>query len=57
MSSKIAKYTSVRKKLIDFQRKFSRGHGLIADGRDMGSVIFPSADLKIFLTASVVGRR
>ena len=52
-SSKIAKYTSVRKKFIDFQRKFSRGHGLIADGRDMGSVIFPSADLKIFLTASV----
>ena len=52
-SSKIAKYRLVRKRLVDFQRKFSRGHGLIADGRDMGSVIFPSADLKIFLTASV----
>ena len=52
-SSKIAKYSLVRNQLVDFQRKCLKGDGLIADGRDMGSVIFPSADLKIFLTASV----
>ena len=43
----------VREALLDRQRKFSESPGLVCDGRDMGSVIFPDAALKIFLTASV----
>ena len=35
------------------QRLFARGDGLVADGRDMGTVVFPAADLKIYLTASI----
>jgi cytidylate kinase len=43
---------SVRAALIDRQRAFAVPPGLVADGRDMGTVIFPAAPLKIFLTAS-----
>jgi len=42
---------SVRARLLDLQRMQSEPPGLVADGRDMGSVVFPDADLKIFLTA------
>jgi cytidylate kinase len=38
--------------LLDRQRAFAQAPGLVADGRDMGTVVFPEADLKIFLTAS-----
>ena len=58
-SEKIAKVASMlsskedtRKNLLDIQRSFYDGKGLVADGRDMGTVVFPSASLKIFLTAS-----
>jgi cytidylate kinase len=43
---------SVRDALLERQRAFAQAPGLIADGRDMGTVVFPSAGLKIFLTAS-----
>jgi cytidylate kinase len=46
----------VRDALIERQRGFAQLPGLVADGRDMGSVVFPSAGLKIFLTASVEER-
>jgi len=43
----------VRMLLLDYQRNFARHHSLVVDGRDCGSVVFPYAELKIFLTASV----
>lgn len=51
-ASRIAAYPLVRAALLDLQRSFLKAPGLVADGRDMGSVVFPSAMLKIFLTAS-----
>jgi cytidylate kinase len=55
-ASKIAVFPMVRKALVDLQIAFRLSPGLVADGRDMGSVIFPDASLKIFLTASVAAR-
>ena len=52
IASKIASVPQIRTKLLDFQRSFVAIPGLVTDGRDMGSVIFPNANLKIFLTAS-----
>ena len=52
MASKIAAIPAVRAALADRQRRFRQHPGLVADGRDMGTVIFPDAKLKIFLTAS-----
>lgn len=51
-ASKVAVWPAVRRALIDRQHAFRQPPGLIADGRDMGTVIFPDAELKIFLTAS-----
>jgi cytidylate kinase len=51
-ASRIAAYPLVRAALLDLQRAFLKAPGLVADGRDMGSVVFPGAALKIFLTAS-----
>lgn len=51
-ASKIAAYPMVRTALLDLQRGFCKPPGLVADGRDMGSVVFPDAVTKIFLTAS-----
>jgi cytidylate kinase len=51
IASKIAAYPEVRKALVEKQRSFKRPPGLVADGRDMGTVIFPEAGLKLFLTA------
>lgn len=51
-ASKIAAYPLVRAALLQRQRDFLTARGLVADGRDMASVVFPSAELKIFLTAS-----
>ena len=51
-ASKIAAYPPVRAALLDFQRCFGGEKNLVADGRDMGTVVFPNADLKVFLTAS-----
>ena len=55
-ASKIASRPAVRKALMERQRAFRRGPGLVADGRDMGSVVFPDAALKIYLTASPEAR-
>ena len=52
-ASMVAALPLVREALLDRQREFRESPGLVCDGRDMGSVIFPDADLKIFLTASV----
>ena len=52
MASKIASNPKLRRGILDFQRSFIRSPGLVADGRDMGTVVFPEAQLKIFLTAS-----
>ncbi len=51
-ASKVAAIPAVRTALLDRQRKFLQAPGLIADGRDMGTVVFPDAKLKIYLTAS-----
>ena len=51
-ASQLAVIPEVRAGLKDLQRGFRRSPGLVADGRDMGTVIFPEAGLKIFLTAS-----
>ena len=51
-ASKIAAYPEVRAALLDFQRHFGGDAPLIADGRDMGTVVFPDAPLKFYLTAS-----
>lgn len=53
LASKIAVIPAVRAALAGRQRRFRQHPGLVADGRDMGTVIFPDAKLKIFLTASV----
>lgn len=55
-ASKIAAYQPVRDALKALQVSFRQPPGLVTDGRDMGTVIFPDADLKIFLTASVAVR-
>lgn len=52
LASKIAVYPAVRAALLLRQRDFARLPGLVADGRDMGSVVFPGARLKVFLTAT-----
>lgn len=56
MASRIAPHAIVRKSLLGLQRSFARAPGLVADGRDMGTVVFPDAPLKIFLTASAEER-
>jgi CMP/dCMP kinase len=55
-ASRVAKLPGVRNALIQRQRDFARLPGLIADGRDMGTVVFPNATLKIYLTASAEAR-
>ena len=55
-ASRVASQGPVRAALLDRQRRFSRPPGLVADGRDMGSIVFPGADLKVFLTADVGAR-
>jgi len=55
-ASRIAAYPQVRQALLARQRAFRRPPGLVADGRDMGSVVFADAELKIYLTASVEER-
>ena len=55
-ASKIATLPAVRSALVGLQHSFRKPPGLVADGRDMGTVIFPDAGLKVFLTASVEAR-
>ena len=56
LASQIAAFPEVREALLDAQRAFLRAPGLVADGRDMGSIVFPQAPLKIFLDASAEER-
>ena len=55
-ASKVASNPKVRESIINIQRRFKKEPGLVAEGRDMGSVIFPESELKIFLTASIETR-
>lgn len=55
-ASAIASIPSVRQALVDMQLGFRKAPGLVADGRDMGTVIFPEAPFKVFLTASAAER-
>lgn len=55
-ASRVAAWPAVRAALTDRQRSFAAPPGLVADGRDMGTVIFPGAQLKVFLTASAEER-
>jgi cytidylate kinase len=55
-ASKVAALPAVRRALLERQRRFALPPGLVADGRDMGTVVFPDAPVKIFLTASAEER-
>ena len=55
-ASRVAAWPAVREALLERQRRFAAPPGLVADGRDMGTVVFPSAPLKIFLTATAEER-
>ncbi len=55
-ASKVSAYAQVRAALLELQHSFQRLPGLVADGRDMGTVVFPDAPLKIYLTASALHR-
>lgn len=56
LASKVAAIPEVRQALLDKQKAFAKAPGLVADGRDMGTTVFPDAELKIFLTASAEER-
>lgn len=55
-ASIVAAYPAVREALLQRQRDFRQAPGLVADGRDMGTTVFPDADVKVFLTASPEAR-
>ncbi len=55
-ASRVAASAPVREALLERQRAFRRPPGLVADGRDMGTIVFPSAEVKVFLTASAEER-
>jgi len=55
-ASRVAAFPGVRQALLERQRAFRLPPGLVADGRDMGTVVFPDASLKVFLVADVVAR-
>jgi CMP/dCMP kinase len=55
-ASKVAALPEVRAALLEWQRSLAKDPGLVADGRDMGSVVFPDAEVKVFLTASAEER-
>ncbi len=56
LASKLAAVPEIRKFLLEVQRNYFFSEGLVADGRDMGSIVFPDAILKIYLTASLQAR-
>ena len=56
IASKVSSKPKVRQSIVNIQRSFKKEPGLVAEGRDMGSVIFPESQLKIFLTASIETR-
>ena len=56
LASKVSSIPEVRAFLLDFQRKLAREHDVLMDGRDIGTVVLPDADVKIFLTAAPESR-
>ncbi len=54
--SKVAEITEVRNKLVEQQKEMGKNKGVVMDGRDIGTVVFPDAELKIFMTASPTTR-
>jgi cytidylate kinase len=54
--SKVAEISEVRSKLVEMQQEMGKNKGIVMDGRDIGTVVFPDADLKIFMTASPTTR-
>lgn len=56
LASRLAAFPLVRAELLAWQHRFRRPPGLVADGRDMGTIVFPDAELKVFLTADVESR-
>ncbi len=56
LASAIAPHPALRTALLDRQRAFRKAPGLVADGRDMGTIVFPDAALKVFLVADVAAR-
>ena len=54
--SKIAEVSQVRAKLVEQQQEMGKNKGIVMDGRDIGTVVFPDAELKIFMTASAETR-
>ncbi|MBJ2176540.1 (d)CMP kinase [Aureibaculum sp. A20] len=56
MVSKVAAISSVRRKLVEQQQEMGKDKGLVMDGRDIGTVVFPEAELKLFMTASAEKR-
>lgn len=55
-SSKVSAYPSVRALLLGFQRELGKNGGIVLEGRDIGTVVFPDAGVKVFLTASIEAR-
>ena len=56
MVSKVARISAVREKLVEQQQMMSIEKGIVMDGRDIGTVVFPQAELKLFMTASAEKR-
>lgn len=54
--SKVAEISEVRSKLVEQQKAMGKDKGVVMDGRDIGTIVFPDADLKIFMTASPITR-
>jgi len=54
--SKVAEISEVRSKLVEQQQEMGKNKGIVMDGRDIGTIVFPEADLKIFMTASPITR-
>ncbi|HEY3155895.1 MAG TPA: (d)CMP kinase [Candidatus Eisenbacteria bacterium] len=55
-ASRVALHPELRRRLVSIQRSFAQGPGLVMEGRDIGTVVFPDADLKIFISASAEAR-
>ncbi|HXF59406.1 MAG TPA: (d)CMP kinase, partial [Candidatus Saccharimonadales bacterium] len=55
-ASRVALHPGLRKRLVQLQRSFARPPGLVMEGRDIGTVVFPDADLKVYVTASPEAR-
>ena len=56
LASRLAPQPTLREALLERQREFQKAPGLVADGRDMGTIVFPDAELKVFLTAKAQAR-